>query len=273
MAEQRKTERIFARIPVRVRGLDELGTSFSEDTTTLEINRDGARIALKSTPRYGAALEITNLAKNVTAPSLVTHRCPQSYSGLPEWGVEFPEAAADFWGIAFEKSKDEQVLVVSALLVCRSCGRKEMVNLSPAEYEGLGKEWFLSRACLVCGARTQWEVVARDEEEPAAAPAFPSSDAASEEVSEERRRARRLTLKAPLLVTASNGTGESVEAQDLSKIGISFTCALELEPGDRVQISVGHGVAEAPSVRKCLVVWRKPREKSGQYFYGVKFLD
>src|SRR5713101_9113843 len=144
MAEQRKTKRIFTRIPVRVGGSDELGKTFSEDTTTLEINRDGARVALRNVPRFGIKLEITNLSLNLTANFLVTHRCPQSYSGLPEWGLEFSEPVPDFWGIAFEESDPKRDLVVSALLACKSCARKEMVNLSSDEYRELGQQYFVS---------------------------------------------------------------------------------------------------------------------------------
>lgn len=269
MGEQRKTKRIFTRIPVRVRGLDELGQTFSEDTTTMEINRDGARVALRSVPRFGSGLELTNLARNLTASSLVTHRCPQSYSGLPEWGLEFSDPLPDFWGIAFEESKEEQELVVSALLACKICGRKEMANLSPAEYRELGEEYFLSRPCPVCRSQSQWGVVAREEEETAPTPPLASDPQAIEE----RRRVRRLNLKAPMLVTALSGASELLEAQNLSRSGVSFASLLELEPGDQVQVSVGHGVADSPSVKNCLVIWRRPREKSGKYLYGVKFLE
>lgn len=267
MPEQRKTKRFFTRVPVRVRGLDELSKPFTEESTTLEINRDGARIALRTVPRFDATLEITNLSRNLTASSQVTHRCPQSYSGLPEWGFEFLAAAPDFWGIAFEENSEKQELVVSALLGCKSCGRKEMVNLSRAEYEGLGDEYFLPRSCSICARATSWEVVARDDEEP------PGAAAAGTESGDERRRARRLTLKAPIRVTTASGASESLEAQDISKTGLSFMASLELELGDRIEVSIGHGVAESPSVRKCLVIWRKPREKSGRHLYGVKFVD
>jgi hypothetical protein len=273
MDEQRKTERIFRRIPVRVRGVDELGKSFFEDTTTMEINRDGARVPLRNAPRFGATLEMTNLSKNTTTTSRVTRRCPQSYSGMPEWGIEFAQPVPDFWGIAFEASSEEQELVVSALLVCKSCGRREMANLSRAEYEWLGQEYFLSRSCSACGSATDWEVAARDEEEPLAMAALAGSATPSQEATEERRRVRRLMLKAPVLVTAPGGASELLEAQDFSKHGLSFLSSLELEPGDQVRISVGHGVAESPSVKNCLVIWRKPRQRSGKYLYGVKFLD
>lgn len=271
MAEQRKTKRLFTRIPVRVQGRDELDKAFVEETTTLEVNRDGARVPLRATPRFGARLEITNLSTQVTTASLVAHRCPQSYSGLAEWGLEFAEPAPDFWGIAFQETSEDQTLVVSALLVCRSCGRKEMVNLSSAQYEGLGEEYFLSRVCVACGTSTQWQVVAREEEEPAAVAAASADSSAAGWA--DRRVARRLTLKAPILISTANGSFESREAQDLSKFGLSFTSSLQLKAGDPVEVSIGHSVAETPSVRKCLVVWRKPRQESGQYLYGVKFLD
>lgn len=270
---QRKTKRFFTRIPVRVRGLDLLGKAFSEDTATVEINRDGARIGLKNIPRFGSQLEITNPATNLTASFSVTHQCPQSYSGLPEWGVEFSDPKPDFWGIAFEETKEEEEPVVSALLACTTCGRREMVNLSPDEYKGLGEAFFLPRQCSACNKVRNWEVVASEEEESADSSVAPAGEIPRAATGAERRLVRRLTLKAPILATGPTGAAELTETQDLSKTGLSFPCSLELEVGDRVQISVGHGVADNPSVRICRVMWRKPREKSVRYLYGVQFLS
>ncbi len=269
---QRKTRRIFTRISIRVRGVDQLAKAFSEDTTTVEINRDGARIGLQNVPRFGTKLKITNPKNNLTASFSVTHQCPQSYSGLPEWGVEFSNPVPDFWGIAFEERKEEDEPVVSALLACLTCGRKEMVDLSPDEYKSLGEEFFLSRPCSACGTATNWEVVASEEEEPTGSSVAATGETTAAPTGAERRLARRLTLKAPILATAPNGAAELTETQDLSKTGLSFSCSLELEVGDRVQITVGYGVADNPSVRMCSVMWRKPREKSIRYLYGVEFL-
>ncbi len=65
MSEHRRSKRLFASIPIRVRGLDEAGRPFSEDTTTVEINRSGARVGLKNVPRFGTTLEVTNLSIKV----------------------------------------------------------------------------------------------------------------------------------------------------------------------------------------------------------------
>jgi len=273
LADQRKTKRIFSRIPVRISGVDELGKPFSEETTTMEVSRDGARVALRRVPRFGAELVLTHLRSGFTVSSLVTHYCAQSYSGLPEWGVEFMSPVPDFWGINFEQSENHQELTVWALLLCQTCGRKEMANLSRAEYEELGEQFHFSRSCAACGRRTDWEVAAREEEEPPASKPDSLGDDSGADSFKERRRARRLALKVPILVTAPTGACEQLEAQDFSRHGLSFMSSLELEPGDRVQVTVGHGVAESPSIRDCLLIWRKPRERSGRHLYGVKFLD
>ncbi len=272
MVGQRKTQRIFTRIPIRVRGQNQVGKSFSEDTTTVEIGRDGARIGLNNVPRFGAQLQITNLSNSLTAGFVVNQQCPQSYSGMPEWGLELSDPVPNFWDIAFEERKEEE-LAVSALLTCKTCDRREMASLSPLEYQELGETFSVQRQCSACGQVTHWEVVADEEEEPAAPSVATTGEAAPRATGAERRQARRLTLKAPILVTAANGASELTETQDLSKTGLSFSSSLEVECGAQVQVAVGFGVAESPSVKNCRVMWREPREKSVRYLYGVQFLQ
>jgi hypothetical protein len=50
MPERRRTRRVSLRIPIFVEGIDRSGNGFREQSTTVEINRDGARIGLKNTP-------------------------------------------------------------------------------------------------------------------------------------------------------------------------------------------------------------------------------
>jgi hypothetical protein len=148
-----------------------------------------------------------------------------------------------------------------------------MVSLSPAEYELLGKELSVQRSCSVCGQKTNWEIVI-DEEEGPRPPRVPLSVGAPGQAAEEdRRQVRRLTLKAPILVTAGSGASELTDTQNLSIIGLSFLSSLELNPGEQIQVIVGHGFAASPSVKACRVTWRKPTEKSARYFYGVEFSD
>jgi len=59
--EQRRSERILLKIPVQVEGLDVHGKSFMERTFTISINRHGAFIWLRSSPRPGDPIAVTNM--------------------------------------------------------------------------------------------------------------------------------------------------------------------------------------------------------------------
>ena len=61
MQEKRNTERILLTIPIRVSAFGGSDGGFSEETYTVEINRDGARIALKHRVEPGDTLRIANM--------------------------------------------------------------------------------------------------------------------------------------------------------------------------------------------------------------------
>lgn len=277
MGERRKTARILTRIPLRVRGADYLGVPFVEEASTVEINRDGARIPLKNMPRFGSELEITNLSNDLIARFVITQQCPQSYGDRPEWGVEFSGPVEDYWSISFEERKEEEEVIVSALLSCSACARQEVVNLSWGEYEVLRTNLFLPRPCPPCGMVTNWQVGAAGEEDCGTPPGAPAAAAeatpAAAEDGKEQRRARRLTLKVPLLVGSENGAQEKTVTEDLSKAGLSFAASLEFAEGEQIHVIVGYGVAKNPSVRASRATWRKPRQKSLRYLYGARFVE
>lgn len=277
MGERRKTARIFTRIPLRVRGVDYLGVPFAEETATVEINRDGARIPLRNMPRFGSELEITNLSNELVARFVVTQQSPQSYSERPEWGVESSTPIEEFWGISFEQRKEEEEVIVSALLGCSVCARQEMVNLSWRDYEVLRTNLFLPRPCPPCGMVTNWQVGAAGEgdgtKQPVSPAAATEAGTGAAQDGKERRRARRLTLKVPLLARSESGGQEKTTTEDLSKTGLSFATRVEFAEGETVQVVVGYGVAQEPSVRACRVMRRTPGEKSLRYLYGVQFLE
>ena len=54
--ERRRSERLLITVPIRVEGMDRNGEKFSEETRTLVINRQGARIYLKRMVSAGATV-------------------------------------------------------------------------------------------------------------------------------------------------------------------------------------------------------------------------
>lgn len=100
-AQRRHSERVLLRIPITVKGKDIHGKSFSEETCTLVINRNGARITLQNKVRPDDQIMITNRQSQVTVPFRVVDQAGQSIGEGPEWGVECMEENLEFWGILF----------------------------------------------------------------------------------------------------------------------------------------------------------------------------
>jgi PilZ domain len=161
MVERRRSERIFLRVPITVQAVDQNGQLFAEQTTTLEVNRDGARIGLKNSVRLGDEVRVTNLATGFSALFRVCVQCPQSYGGSPEWGIAVSPSIAglmsDFWGVVFEDLAEAAQPHISALLECSVCGRQELVGLSRPEYDILLQDLVLPRVCPVCRTATDWD--------------------------------------------------------------------------------------------------------------------
>ena len=163
MLERRRTDRVFLRIPIRVQGMDQTGGYFSEETATVEVNRDGARISLRSPLRMGDELRVTILVTGAAALCRVTVQCPNSLGDSPEWGMalstSMSDVVADFWGISFEDLPEEAQPHIAALLSCTACGRRELVTLSQAEYDVLRDDLTFPRVCQNCRTPTDWEPV------------------------------------------------------------------------------------------------------------------
>ncbi|HEV2381396.1 MAG TPA: PilZ domain-containing protein [Terriglobia bacterium] len=282
MAERRQTERIFFQIPIVVQGVDHQGKPFSEQTTTIEVNRDGARIGLKSSPRLGAEMRVSNLATRFSALFRVVVQCPQSYGGSPEWGIALsqpmPDLMSEFWGIAFEELKTPMEAHIAAPLLCKLCGRQELVRISEPEYAVLLKTFVLPRVCPVCRQLTDWEPCPAAGSKPGAAWILPESKvepaapgARGEPEASQRRAARRVAVRVPIQIKTAEGRSEETISHDVSRTGLSFATQLDLAAGDAISVIVGYGIVTAPATQEAWVVWRRPAESGVKAIVGVRF--
>ena len=280
MAERRRTERVFLRIPIEVHGVDHQGKPFSEQTATIEVNRDGARIGLQNKPRLGAEIRMSNLATRFTALFRVILECPQSYGSSPEWGVALsqplPDLMSDFWGIAFEDLKAPPEPHIAAPLLCRLCGRQELANISEAEYQVLLASFVLTRVCVNCHQSTEWEPSqtsvagsAPAHTEAQAPPPERPGPAGSEP--SQRRGARRVAVHVPIQIKTGDGRSEETLSNDISRTGLSFLTNLDLGAGDAIQVVVGYGIVNSPRTQNAWVVWRRPESSGPKALVGVRF--
>lgn len=277
--DSRRPERVYLRVPILVRGSDDTRGPFSEVTATVNISRTGARIALQSLPACGSDIQITNLSTNRVANFKVAYRGRTQVDGRTDFGVISSDPSADLWAIKFEDSPQTDESPIAGLLVCSRCEQRIFGQLSWSEYNGLSENFNFRRFCGHCQSVTEWTVGSSDETPPDYGTGRPSHADLKERIESdshplhqvERRGAIRYALKVPLLVTGRTNNPERTVTEDLSSMGLMFTCRQRFEVGEVVQVIVGHGLAESPGLKTCKIVRRVPTEDSTRYNYGAVF--
>lgn len=97
---QRRSARVFTRIPVRVKGVDVQGRKFSETSQTIVVNAHGGLIYLNETIEVGAQILLINPASEEEQECRVVYLGDTSEKGQ-RVGVEFLSPAPHFWGVDF----------------------------------------------------------------------------------------------------------------------------------------------------------------------------
>ena len=273
-----RPERVYLRVPILVRGSDETRGLFSEVTSTINISRQGALISVRSSPRPGSLLEITDLSTQRMASFVVAFLGQPQDDGSRQCGVQIQDSSIDIWGIKFEDRPLSHESLVAGLLMCLECGQRVFGYLSQTEYNGLSKDFNFQRFCDYCEAVTKWTVGLVEETAASSTKLQTTEDGPSKQLEgtpqlpfSERRRATRYALKVPLLVTSPKGSQETTATENISSTGLMFSSSIRLEVGDLVQVIIGQDIAEIPAVKMCRVVRRMARAGTTRFEYGVKF--
>lgn len=100
MTNLRRSERVVARIRIKVSRREDGGSVFSEDTQTLVVNAHGALLALAMTVRPGDPLTLKNAMSSEEKQVRVV-RVGEKQAPPREIAVEFTSPAPHFWHINF----------------------------------------------------------------------------------------------------------------------------------------------------------------------------
>lgn len=270
---RRRTKRPQLRIAIEVAGKNADGRTFTENTYTLVVNRNGARIALKNLLKPGERITITNLQREETCPFRVVERVDTVDTESREWGVECLEPQRNFWGVHFpeESQQTRQSEDIDVLIECGACHAREMAELSMEQYRELSENSALTRPCAQCGGDTPWEfgfaeIVVTDARstlsvEPTSAISAPKG--------EERRQAKRFVAMLPLRLRTRDGKEETTRTENLSKLGLCFLSDLDIQEGDVVHLSVGP-IEEDKKELPARVSWHRRLTHAGRSLYGVR---
>jgi hypothetical protein len=275
MDEKRNTERILLTVPIRVTAFGGTEGGFSEETYTVEINRDGARIALKHRVEPGDTLRIANLENLREADFRVVGPCRLEEKGISDWGVACLETDRNLWDIQFSAPLKAAANESGALLKCGDCGAESFSALRDWEVKSLDAG-SLQRFCEKCGGPTNWLYAdghrGIEDGRPSEPPPQPETTTAKPPLSWVSKRAfKRLSMKLPILVSDQAGAQEVSKTECLSKGGLAVSLALKLEVGDIVSVYCpycegGQNFEQKAEVRSRLTFFQGER-----WIYGLSY--
>ena len=97
---QRRSSRMFTRIPVRAVGKNNQGRRFRENSQTIVVNAHGALLYLNETLEMGADLTLVNPVTEEEQECRIVYLGDLCDKGQ-RVGVEFLSPAPRFWGVDF----------------------------------------------------------------------------------------------------------------------------------------------------------------------------
>jgi hypothetical protein len=260
--ERRRSDRILTPLRIRVIGNDANGVSFSEDTVTVSISQQGARISLTHSLLTDDVILILNKQNNIEEEFRVVGAFQQVMGERREWGVEALNAENNIWGLEFAPSADG--LQPKAIIECAACKLAFESPMSSIEYDVLLATGLISRHCHRCKETTRWKP-----SDQVTLPAMIKAPVA-EPPSNERRKARRIRLVMRVRVRNSWGQLDIAQTRDVSKLGLCFFSSKVFNVGDEISIVLPFAFNQVPVETKGKIVWSE-LSQSGRY-YGIQYI-
>ena len=164
-SKERRSSRLVYPTRIRVIGQDTTGQSFIEDTSTLVVNREGARIHLTKHPDPRKDLFILSVQTDEGGRFRVVGERSDGEGLHKSWGVELvkapqkTKAPRNIWGIEFPTLEPDEKGAVRLMLECEACQTRERLYLEENQVETIIEAGGLRRECGVCKLPRHWEVV------------------------------------------------------------------------------------------------------------------
>ena len=98
---RRRSLRVMLSVTVIVRGKNQEGETFEEETNTLVVNAHGALIHLRSDVKADQKITLIHKGTRQEQESRIVYVGTTMQGGKAQVGVEFDKAAPAFWQISF----------------------------------------------------------------------------------------------------------------------------------------------------------------------------
>ncbi len=244
---QRRTDRVIIKMPVRVSAVDVTGEKFGEQGHTLTVSRHGATIALNRKLAPGLHLTVCPVASKRESSAIVMGQMGGE-SGVYVYGIALLEPIVNLWGIQFPPIAESEEGLLRLLLECSSCKAREVVYLNELETDVFEGNHRLPRSCSQCGMWTLWW------QTPNALPAGssgvqsetePESSVAQVGQAQNKRKHVRVQVKMKACIRHPGFEEEIVIVKDVSRGGLSFVSSKEYIEGSRIEVAVPYSEGKA----------------------------
>jgi hypothetical protein len=156
---QRRSCRLALTIPIRVYGIDYKGMDFSEDSTTVVVNRHGAKIGLTRQLLPDQEIRLFNHTTRKEALFRVVSKAPGAHGQYTFWGLECLDPDSNIWGVAFPELQPKDRVMVRLTVECPVCSARELLHVDERLIEALHAQNGIPRGCLVCRITSLWKPV------------------------------------------------------------------------------------------------------------------
>ena len=261
-------------IPIQVVGTDPLGSSFVEQTVTLAVGREGARIALQHSLTGDQEITVRNLSTGAETDLRVLGQVQATPEGY-HYAVELLDPSVDLWGIEFPAPSESQGAAAQVLLECVRCQGKTEFHLHPFAAEVLDALGTITQPCSACRDRTFWKRASAE-----AVTAFHAAGSKGKESEstprapeQEKRRSKRLPLRLNACVRSREHGDDLVPTSNVSKGGFGFESGKLYALGTTVEVCAPYAPGAVNIFSPARIASMRPLPNESGFSYGVAYLQ
>ncbi len=144
------------RVPIRIIGKDSSGMNFFLDSSTVVVNRHGARVRVSSDLRPVGDVFIFCQATDEGERFRIVAQDEPDPSQKNLMGVESLKPEKNIWGIDFPEANPDDLQYVRVRLQCPECKCLKEALVTESEVEAALAEGGFPRECELCGFSGLW---------------------------------------------------------------------------------------------------------------------
>ncbi len=272
----RLSDRIRLALPIEVSSRDINSQSFTEETQTVVITRDGAAIVLSRQLAPGGEVTIRRIDAGRQAAFRVVGQMGRQEKGNI-YGVVARDNSLNLWDVDFPPLTESDEALGRVLLQCASCQTREVAHLDEFEMEVFKTSRTVRRTCKRCGDSTEWQPVPDDT--PTQLPSEPTElgvvpKAALSPVAQERRKEPRAAkLQLPACIRQSGSEEDVVVTENISRSGLCFRSKKRYAEGTSIEVAVPYAPESANIFVPARIVYSEELKPGGLFRHGAEYLQ